>query len=80
MKFWFGEGKPLPEFEELVPANYSVCTIPITGDLNDAQFQQRLQEESASLKVYCKPVKLQASPQKQTVVHEVPAMTPLPAP
>jgi hypothetical protein len=78
MKFWFGEGKPLPEFEELVAGDYSVCTIPITGDLSDATFQQRIQEHMDALKVYCKQVKLAASPQKQTVVHEVPAMAPLP--
>jgi uncharacterized GH25 family protein len=78
MKFWFGEGKPLPEFEELVAGDYSVCTIPITGDLSDATFQQRMQEHMDALKVYCKQVKLAASPQKQTVVHEVPAMAPLP--
>jgi uncharacterized GH25 family protein len=78
MKFWFGEGKPLPDFEELVPGDFSVCTIPITGDLSDTTFQQRLQEEMESLKVYCKHIKVPASPQKQTVVHEVPAMAPLP--
>jgi len=78
MKFWLGEGKALPEFDELVAGNYSVCTIPLTGDLNDTTFQQRLQEHMDSLKVYCKSLKLAASPEKQTVVHEVPAMTPLP--
>jgi hypothetical protein len=78
MKFWLGEGKPLPEFEELVAADYSVCTIPITGDLNDATFQRRIQEHMDALKVYCKRVAVAASPAKQTIVHEVPAMAPLP--
>ena len=78
MKFWLGEGKPLPEFDELVAAGYSVCTIPITGDLNDSTFAQRLQEHTDVLKVYCKKIALAASPQKQTIVHEVPAMEPLP--
>ena len=78
MKFWFGAGKPLPEFEELVHGDYSVCTIPITGDLSDMQLQARLQEHMDHLKVYCKRVKIPASPQKQTVVHEVPSMAPLP--
>jgi hypothetical protein len=77
MKFWLGEGKPIPEFEELVAGAYSVCTIPITGDLNDPTFQQRLQEHMEELKVYCKQVKVTASPAKQTFVHDVPAMTPL---
>jgi protocatechuate 3,4-dioxygenase beta subunit len=79
MKFWFGDGKPQPEFDELVAGDYTSCAIPITGDLNDATFAQRLQEQMELLKVYCKPFKLAPSPQKQTVVHEVPAMEPLPS-
>lgn len=79
MKFWFGDGKPLPEFEELVPGAFSVCGIPITGDLNDATFRQRLQEHMESLQVYCKKIAVAASPQKQTVSIELPAMSPLPA-
>lgn len=78
MKFWFGEGKPQPEFEELVPGDYSVCTIPISGDLSDQTFQARLQENMEQLKVYCKHTKVLPSPAKQAFVHEVPAMTPLP--
>ncbi|HEU0034486.1 MAG TPA: carboxypeptidase regulatory-like domain-containing protein [Kofleriaceae bacterium] len=80
MKFWFGAGKPDPEFDELVPGEYSVCTIPITGNMTDPAFQQRLQENMQALKVYCKPVKIAASPLKQSVTSDVPAMTPLPAP
>jgi hypothetical protein len=79
MKFWFGEGKPQPEFEELVAGDYSVCTIPINGDLSDQTFQARLQEHLQELKVYCKQAKVLPSPAKQAFVHEVPAMTPLPA-
>ena len=77
MKFWFGEGKPQPTFDELVPGDYSVCAIPITGDLNTPQFQQRLQEHLQDLKVYCKPAKVNPSPASQTFVAEVPAMVPL---
>lgn len=78
MKFWFGGDKPMPDFDQLVPGDYSVCTIPITGDLNDPTFAQRLQEQTDALKVYCKKVALAASPPKQSVVHEVPGMAPLP--
>lgn len=78
MKFWFGEGKPAPAFDELVAGDYSACTIPITGELSDPKFAQRLQEHLDSLKVYCKPLKLAPSPQQQTVVQAVPAMSPLP--
>jgi len=81
MKFWFGEGKPMPEFDELVPGDYSVCGVPLTGGKpDDIQFQQRVAEHKNDLKVYCKPVKLLPAPAKQTFVHELPSMTPLPPP
>ena len=78
MKFWLGGDKGAPEFDELVAGDYTACTIPITGDLSDTTFQQRMQEHMDVLKVYCKPFRLAPSPQKQTIVHEVPAMSPLP--
>lgn len=78
-KIWFGEGKPAPAFAELVPGEYSICTVPINGDLNDPTFAQRLMRDGALLKVYCKHLRLPASPLAQAIVHEVPAMTPLPA-
>ncbi|HUJ63712.1 MAG TPA: carboxypeptidase regulatory-like domain-containing protein [Kofleriaceae bacterium] len=80
MKLWFGPGKPLPVFDELVPGGYTACAIPLTGDLNDPQFQQRLQENMSLLKVYCKPVQVAASPALQTFEADVPAMVPLPTP
>ncbi|MDB4958819.1 MAG: hypothetical protein JWO36_6388 [Myxococcales bacterium] len=80
MKFWFGEGKPVPEFDELVPGEYSLCSIPITGDLSNPQFAQRIQSNVATLAVYCKPTTVAAAPAKQTAVQELPAMTPLPSP
>ena len=80
MKLWLGAGLADPEFDELVPGDYSVCTIPITGKMEDQTFMRRLQENMQSLKVYCKSLKLTPAPLKQTFVHEVPSMTPLPAP
>lgn len=80
MKFWFGDGKPMPEFEQIVPGDYSACGIPITGNMMDPTFQQRLQEHVDVLRVYCKPVHVAASPEKQGVSLELPAMTPLPDP
>ncbi len=78
MKFWLGEGKPMPEFDELVAGDYSICTIPIAGDLNDTKLQQRMQQHMDALAVHCKQVKVTASPTKQTVVHDVPTMSPIP--
>jgi hypothetical protein len=57
-----------------VPGDYSVCTVPITGDLSDQTFQARIQEHMQELKVYCKQAKVLPSPTKQTFVAEVPAM------
>lgn len=80
MKFWFGPDKPPPVFGELVAGPYSMCSIPITGDMNDQTFMQRIQENVPTLRVYCKPVTVQAQPAKQAAIQELPAMTPLPPP
>jgi hypothetical protein len=80
VKFWFGEGKPMPVFDKIVAADYSVCGIPVTGNLMDPTFGQRLQEHVDTLRVYCKTVTVASSPQKQAVTLELPAMQPLPDP
>ncbi|HEU4734927.1 MAG TPA: carboxypeptidase regulatory-like domain-containing protein [Kofleriaceae bacterium] len=79
-KIWFGAGKPAPEFTELAAGTYSICALPITGDMADMQFQHRLQENMPSLKVYCKAAQVAPSPVSQSFALELPAMTPLPAP
>jgi protocatechuate 3,4-dioxygenase beta subunit len=79
-KFWLGAGKPIPEFTELVAGDYSICGLPITGDMTDQQFQHRLQENMQSLKVVCKAAHVTPSPPSQAFEIELPAMTPLPAP
>jgi len=79
-KFWLGADKPTPEFAELVAGDYSICALPITGELSDPQFQRRLQSNLALLKVYCKPAHVAAAPLAQSFAIDVPAMSPLPAP
>ena len=76
IKLWFGPGKPAPEFEELVAGEYSLCAVPITGDL--MAIQQKAQQHMDLLKVYCRQVKITPAPTKQTVDHAVPSMEPLP--
>ncbi len=76
--FWFGAGKPAPTFAELVAGDYSICALPITGSLNDPQFQQRLQENIAHLKVYCRAARVTAAPLAQSFDVELPAMAPFP--
>ena len=80
MKLWLGAALPMPEFTELVAGDYSMCTIPITGDLTNQTFGARLQESIPTLKVYCKSIKVKPSPVKQTVTHDLPSMSPLPEP
>ena len=78
MKFWLGPGKGNPTFDELVAGAYTVCTVPITGNMSDPTFLGRIQENMESIKVYCKPVTVQPTPNAQTFESDVPAMTPLP--
>jgi hypothetical protein len=80
MKVWFGAGKPMPAFDALVAGAYTACTVPITGNMSDPTFMQRMQENMQLLKVYCQPVQVQPSPTAQTFVAQVPAMVPLPDP
>ncbi len=80
MKLWLGKALPMPVFDELVPGEYSMCSIPITGDLSDTTFGQRLEQSIPTLKVYCKSIKVKAAPVKQAVTHDLPSMTPLPEP
>jgi hypothetical protein len=76
MKFWMGIGNV--SFEEQLPGRVSVCSIPITGDIRDPQFAQRLQSQAESLAVYCMSLELPASPKSQTYKQELPGMNPLP--
>jgi hypothetical protein len=78
VKIWMG-GDPV-KFEKVAAGKKSVCVIPITGNLADPTFRQRLQENVDKLKVYCKPVEVKATPAEQTFTAAVPPMDPLPAP
>lgn len=76
MKLWFGGDSAMPEFEELVAGEYSICSVPITGNMMEVQ--QKMQQNMHLVKVYCRQVKVTPGPLKQSVVHEVPSMDPLP--
>jgi hypothetical protein len=66
------------EFEQLAPGEYSVCVIPVNGDLSDNLFQERLQRHVDALLVYCKAMVVADSPNEQTYSTAVPPMVPLP--
>lgn len=63
-------------FPKIKPGDYTVCVIPITGDMSDPLFQQRLQERAFELQVYCEPRTVDASPAEQSHEAVVPAMEP----
>jgi protocatechuate 3,4-dioxygenase beta subunit len=65
-------------FPQLVPATYTVCILPITGDLNDPSFGRRLQEHAEQLTVHCKPAEVRSVPAEQRLIARVPAMPPMP--
>jgi hypothetical protein len=79
MKFWMAAAPQTIVFDQLLAQTYSACGIPITGNMTDPKFAQRLQENMDLLKVYCKPITLAAAPAQQTLELDLPAMVPLPA-
>lgn len=71
-------GTSKAEFQSVAPGQYSVCVIPINGDMNDMNFQMRLQQHAAQLKVYCTAREVSATPKQQEHSAVVPPMEPLP--
>jgi hypothetical protein len=74
--FWM-PGQTL-RLTQVVPGTYSLCVIPINGNMNDPVFMQKLQKSTASLRVYCQPVVVSPAPAEQSVTAIVPPMDPLP--
>lgn len=79
MAFWFGGGSPMPRFRDLRPGNYSVCALPITGDMRGSKLLDRVMRNAEKMAVTCKPVTVTAAPAEQSFALVLPAMTPLPA-
>jgi len=65
-------------FRKVPEGQFTACVLPITGDLSDPTFAQRLSRHTDTLKVYCEPLEVAASPDEQAVTRAVPAMDPLP--
>ncbi|MBW1871202.1 MAG: hypothetical protein JRJ19_04005, partial [Deltaproteobacteria bacterium] len=66
------------ELNGIAPGEYSLCVIPINGDMNDPAFLQRLQKSAEHLKVYCSLKIVEPEPKQQSHTVTVPAMQPLP--
>ncbi len=69
----------IARFRTVVPGRWSLCVIPIGGDLKDPVFKKRLGEANAGLTVNCRRVRVKPAPAKQRIVVQVPLMKPLPA-
>jgi len=65
-------------FEKVAPGAYSACVVPISGDISDPTFAQKLQQNATNLRVYCTPYTVTASPATQSLTLPTPAMDPLP--
>lgn len=79
MENWLGT-PTFPTFRELVPGRYTLCAIPITGNIFDQQFSQRIQANFELLAAVCSAVTVTPSPTEQTKVMVLPEMNPLPPP
>ena len=66
------------QFKQVTAAAYSVCVLPISGDIQDASFRARLQKHADQLLVHCLPYRVTSSPAKQKFTATVPQMAPLP--
>lgn len=78
-EIWLG-GATFPTFRELVAGSYTVCALPITGNIMDSQLNQRINANLDKLDVVCKGVEVKPSPVEQDFTLVTPAMKPLPAP
>lgn len=77
-KMTFAMGAQKAKFDKVVPGAYSVCVIPINGDMNDPSFAQKLQRHVDGIAVYCSETVLSDAPKQQAYTAVVPPMHPLP--
>jgi protocatechuate 3,4-dioxygenase beta subunit len=75
----FAVGGGSTPFKDLAPGTYSVCTVPLPGDMSDTQMMARLGEHMDIIAVHCARVDVAAAPASQAFTHEVPPAAPLPA-
>lgn len=80
IKQTFAVGENPITFNQVIPERYSLCAIPINGDMRDPSFQQRLQENTDQLKVYCQVEVIAESPKEQSLTATVPPMEPFTEP
>ena len=76
---WLG-GDTFPTFRELVAGSYTLCALPLTGNILDGQFNQRVNANLDKLEAVCKAVAVPEAPAEQSLTLALPSMRPLPAP
>jgi len=54
-------------FPDVQPGDYTLCVVPIPGDLNDPATMARLQEEADDLPIFCEPRVVKPSPPEQSL-------------
>ncbi len=75
MSFWM-PARPAV-FQKVIPGDYSICVVPISGDMNDLAFLQKLQEHRSDLLVHCEHFPIEPTPEKQSTTMSTPPMLPL---
>jgi hypothetical protein len=67
-------------FEDVVPGTYSICAIPLPGDLSDPTTMQRLQEHPEKILTHCQIETIEPAPTDQRLTMVVPPPAPIDAP
>ncbi|WP_426748194.1 carboxypeptidase-like regulatory domain-containing protein [Myxococcus faecalis] len=65
------KGQPLT-VTRLVPGTYTLCVVPVRGNLEDPTWAQRVRDGASRLPVSCEPVELSETGTPRPVVHRLP--------
>ncbi|HUH04557.1 MAG TPA: carboxypeptidase-like regulatory domain-containing protein [Kofleriaceae bacterium] len=74
-KMAFSTGGQPARFEAVSAGKRTLCAVPITGDLNDPVFAERLQRDVDRIAVYCSPLTIAPAPASQTHPLALPEMS-----
>jgi hypothetical protein len=74
-KMSFSAGGKPAHFESINAGKRALCAIPITGDLNDPVFAERLQRDVDRIAVYCSRIEVAPAPATQTHPLVLPEMS-----
>ncbi|AKF84798.1 hypothetical protein MFUL124B02_04615 [Myxococcus fulvus 124B02] len=65
------KGQPLT-VTRLVSGTYTLCVVPVRGNLDDPTWAQRVRDGASQLPVSCEPVELSATGTPRPMVHRLP--------